>query len=105
MFDIPFETAANRMRFIDDSSYSVIIPTQGYEDEIAALEHGIVSRSGMRKLSRISVGIYRGDLDRLNDAGALKAVADDVFILVDADRYSQDTGLDSSSESGSGLFW
>ena len=105
LFDIPFETAANRMRFIDDSSYSVIIPTQGYEDEIAALEHGIVSRSGMRKLSRISVGIYRGDLDRLNDAGALKAVADDVFILVDADRYSQDTGLDSSSESGSGLFW
>lgn len=105
LFSIPFEAAANRMKFIDDSSYSVIVPVQGYEDVIADLERGVVSQSGMRRLSRVSVSIYQGDLDRLNEAGALKPVVDGLFLLLDATKYSKETGLDSSADSGSGLFW
>ena len=105
LFDIPFETAANRMKFIDDSSYSVIVPTLGYEDEIVALERGFLSREGMRRLSRISVSVYQGDLDRLNEVGALRLITDELFLLLDASKYSRETGLDSSADSGSGLFW
>ena len=105
LFDIPFETAANRMKFIDDSSYSVIVPTPGYEDEIAALERGFLSRVGMRRLACISVSVYREDLDRLNEVGALKPITDELFLLLDANKYSKETGLDSSADSGTGLFW
>lgn len=102
---IQFASVASDFRLIDEGSFSIVVPDDEVRDALERLELGIASRADMRRLSGNSVSVYKADRDALVSAGAIKAVADNTYVLLDENRYCEQTGLDTAVEGGEGLFW
>jgi len=101
---ISFGKVAEAFRLIADGSSNVIIPCAGNAADIEALCAGKATRQTMRRLSRYGVSVYQSDKKALYAAGAIKEVAEEVFVLLDASRYEAGVGLDLRDGGGKGVF-
>lgn len=101
---IPFARVASEFRLIDEGTATVFVPTPENANEISLLQAGAASRSTMRVLGRYGVSIYTRDRDSLLAAGCIEPVGENVFILVEGDRYSHETGLNPMVEGGEAVF-
>lgn len=102
---IPFKTVGEDFRLIDEGSYSVIVPSPVAKGAIERLRIGLANRSDLRLISAYTVTLYEADLKNLLQAGAIEAVGDDAYLLVEESRYRPDTGLNVTVKGGEGLFW
>lgn len=103
----PFEEVDESFQMIEDGSIPVIIPDDSVARELEALDRGFATRADMRKLSRHCVNVYCDALKRLYACGAVKPVegAENLYLLIDASRYNEATGLDVSGGGKEGMLW
>lgn len=101
---IDFKSVSERFRMIRDGSISIVVPEREVDDEIRRIQSGIAMRGDVRKLAPYSVSVYERDARELLDAGAIEKLGDEMFLLLDASRYKEKTGLDTTVVGGEGLF-
>ena len=61
------------------------------------------TKSGMRKAGLYCVQLYEGDIEKLQGAGMLRLISEDIedfFELVDKEQYTEEMGLNLGIESG-----
>lgn len=104
-FAYNFESVANDFRLIEDGSFPVVIPSEIISEDLELLEHGVATRSTMRRISRYSISLYRHDIERLHSEGVIHGVTDGLYVLDDESRYDEKTGLDLASKTGEAFFW
>lgn len=101
----PFAEVASEFRLIEDTSHSILIPFDvDVEHLLQRLRSGERSRALLRKIQSYIVNVYDNDFYTLYDAGLIERLDDEVAILIDIDRYSKETGLDTSVYKGIGIF-
>lgn len=100
----PFKDTAEQFKLIADGSYSVVIPHFDIEDDLRALEDGVMARANMRRLSLYAVSVYERDLKALYASGLISRIADDLFLLLDESAYSNETGLNLGAKGGKALY-
>lgn len=98
----PFRDVASSFKIIADGSYSVVIPCEEIEGDLELLMSGTISRDAIRHVSCYAVSVYEQDLKALYASGLVDRVADDLFLLLDANTYSETTGLDVRAEGARG---
>lgn len=99
-----FATVGTKFRLIEENTVTVVIPR---EDEPKALLQQIKERgytkSGMRAIGPYCIQLRANDFDKLNAAGMVRAVSEDMrdfFELVNEDSYTEEMGLDLGVELG-----
>lgn len=102
---IPFSDAADAFRFIEEDTQTVIVSHPSIEREIEDLRSGFSTREGIRRISRFGVSVYENEIRELCSSGAVAALANGVWELLDEGLYRPDVGLDSSEAGGKGLFF
>ena len=112
MLDEPytrFEEVAERFRHIDSPAVPVFVPLGEYQaegDDLAGMERlvrqPLRSRELLRDVYRYCVAVYPRDIKRLLEAGAVEAVDDSLFILIQPGAYDPETGLARALEGGAG---
>lgn len=100
----PFSDVGSDFRLIEEGSFPLVIPCEGNEAVIERAHCGLLSRSDWRTLSRYSVSLYSGDVRVLDASGAIASLTSDAYILLDADSYRDDIGLDVMRAGGDALF-
>lgn len=97
---IPFKSVADDFRIIEEGSCAVIIPDAAVEEDIVALRSGMSDRSTLRRLMRYSVAVYEADIKNLRQLGAVSAIDQSTFVLLDSELYDIRTGLNVNAEGG-----
>ena len=101
----PFAEVASEFRLIEDISHSIFIPlnddAKNLLDRLYSKER---SRELLRKIQSYVVNVYDSDFRVLYDAGLIEKLDDEIAVLIDIGRYSNETGLDTSVNSGVGVF-
>ncbi|CDZ25097.1 hypothetical protein CCDG5_2005 [[Clostridium] cellulosi] len=102
----PFAEVAQKFKLIDDKeTRTVLIPDCDEAKELAdKLREGQHSRQLLRKVQQYSVNIYENHYRALYDAGCISAVDSEIAVLTDDHKYSRETGLDASVDTGVGFF-
>lgn len=104
-FRFDFAQIARDFQLIEDGSLPVVIPAEDIAEEVHLLGFGVVTRTAMRKVSRHAVSLYMHDIESLRDEGAISELTEGLYILDDASRYNEMTGLDLGAKSGEAFFW
>ncbi|MDD6034443.1 MAG: CRISPR-associated helicase Cas3' [Oscillospiraceae bacterium] len=99
----PFAMAAERFRLIESPAVTVYLPREEGEALIARLREGGRSRSLFRQLGRYGVPVYPDHLKRLQAAGAVQQLDEEVWILTDLRCYDEHTGLTMDVETGAAI--
>lgn len=91
--EMQFETAAAEFKLIDDNTISVIV---NWKDSMSLVERLLdegVSYSLMKALSQFSVNIRETDRKKLNEAGAIEEILENIFVIRDSSFYNKEVGL------------
>lgn len=91
--EMQFETASSEFRLIDDNTTSVIVNWKNSMELVERLKKEGVSYSVMKALSQFSVNVRMRDLKKLDEAGALEEVLEDVFVIREVSFYDKEIGL------------
>lgn len=102
---LPFKTAAESFRFINDASKTVYIPTKSNAEDIAALKNGVRTKALFRRLGRFGVGIYEKHFNELLACGDIVLLEGEAAVLENAALYDENTGLSSEPDNGKALFY
>lgn len=103
---IPFRTIADDFKIIKDDTRSILIAREPESKRLEERLHfGERSRKLMRAAGRYSVNVYENTYNDLRNAGLLEEIDEGIAVLTDADRYSEETGLDVNVRLGEGLFF
>lgn len=102
---IEFRSAAERFRLIREGALSIVVPFVEIDDVIARIRAGEVYRGDVRRLSPYTVSVYEHDWKELWGAGAIEKLSEGLFLLLDAGRYKETTGLDVTVAGGEGMYW
>ena len=99
-----FAKVGEEFQFIEENTKTIFIPR---EEEAVQLLQQIkcqgFTKSAMRKAGRYCVQVYDNDLDKLNGAGLLRPVSEDVrdfYELVHVEQYTDEMGLDLEIDFG-----
>lgn len=91
--EMQFETASEEFKLIDDNTTSVIV---NWKDSMSLVERLLdegVSYSLMKALSQFSVNIRETDRKKLNEAGAIEEILENIFVVRDSSFYNKEVGL------------
>lgn len=91
--EMQFETAATEFKLIDDNTTSVIV---NWEDSMSLVEKLLnegISYSLMKALSQFSVNIRETDRKKLNEAGAIEEILENIFVIRNSSFYDEKVGL------------
>lgn len=91
--EMQFETAASVFHLIDDDTTSVIVNWKNSMDLVEKLVKEGVSYSLMKALSQFSVNVRKGDMKKLDEAGAIEEVLEGVYVVRDQSFYDKEVGL------------
>ncbi|MDD7202480.1 MAG: CRISPR-associated helicase Cas3' [Sphaerochaetaceae bacterium] len=91
--EMHFETAGERFKLIQDDSVNVVMPYPGYEILVDQIRRNGVNYKNLKEISQYSVGVRKRDFEKLRDKGLVEAIVDDMYMLVDCNRYNNSTGL------------
>ena len=100
-----FRETAERFHLIDANTVTIYIPAKADAADIQALRDGQFSKALLRRLSKGAVNLYDTECSKLAEGGALELHTDDGYaILLNEKLYSDECGLEISSEGGEGFF-
>ena len=100
-----FRETAERFHLIDANTVTVYIPAKADAADIQALRDGQFSKALLRRLSKGAVNLYAQECSKLAEGGVVELHADDGYaILLNEKLYSDECGLEISSEGGEGFF-
>lgn len=103
-----FAKAADEFRLIEDNTFTVFIGREKEAEELLQqIQHQGYTKAGMRKAGQYCVQLYESDVKKLQGAGMLRPVSEDVkdfYELVHAEEYTEEIGLRLDVESGTALF-
>ena len=99
-----FAKAAKEFKLIEENTLTVFISREEEAEELLwQIKHQGYTKSGMRKAGQYCVQLYENDIEKLQGAGMLRPVSEDIedfYELVDSGQYSEEMGLDLGIESG-----
>ena len=99
-----FAKAAKEFKLIEENTLTVFISREEEAEELLwQIKHQGYTKSGMRKAGQYCVQLYENDIEKLQGAGMLRPVSEDIedfYELVDSVQYSEEMGLDLGIESG-----
>lgn len=96
--DMLFETAAKNFRLIDEKTISVIVNWKNSMNLVAELKTKGVTYRLMKQLSQYSVDVRRYDIRKLQEAGAIEEVVDDIYMISNHSYYNKNTGLTTDNQ-------
>lgn len=100
-----FRETAERFHLIDANTVTIYIPAKADAADIQALRDGQFSKALLRRLSRGAVNLYAQECSKLAEGGVVELHTDDGYaILLNEKLYSDECGLEISSEGGEGFF-
>lgn len=103
-----FAKVGKAFKLIEQNTKTIFISSEPEADEILEeLKCKNFTRAAMRKASQYCIDVYEQTFDKMNGAGMLRPVAEnmkDFYELVDIDRYTEDMGLELEIEDGMALF-
>lgn len=103
-----FAKVGKEFKLIEENTKTVCIT---HEDEaeqlLRQMEYQGYTKSGMRKISRYCIQVREKEFEKLNGAGMVKLVSEDMedfYELTDEIQYSEEMGLNLNIEEGMALF-
>ena len=100
-----FRDTEKNFHLINENATTVYIPAKADAADIQALRDGQFSKALLRRLSQCAVNLYDTECSRLAEGGAVELHIDDGYaILLNGKLYSDECGLEISSEGGEGFF-
>ena len=103
--DFPFKDIAHDFVLIGNSGKSILIP---YDEEsqvlLSLLKDNIRNRSILRSVGQYVVTIYDNQFQKLAGQGALDVIDENIWVLVDLERYDRERGLIIDMDNGVGMF-
>lgn len=91
--EMQFETAATEFKLIDDNTTSVIVNWKNSMSLVEKLLNEGISYSLMKTLSQFSVNIRETDRKKLNEAGAIEEILENIFVIRESSFYDKKVGL------------
>ena len=85
---------------IQEQSKTVYIPLDTGAELVEQLRPGWRSKTLFRKLGQYGVPVYPDHLQRLDSAGIVQQLDEDIWVLTDLRCYDNKTGLSMDVESG-----
>ena len=99
-----YATAAQEFKLIEENTLTVFVSREGEAEELLQqIKCRGYTKLGMRKAGQYCVQLYENDIQKLQGAGMLRPISDDIenfFELVDKGQYTEEIGLDLGIESG-----
>ena len=99
-----FAKAAQAFKLIEENTLTVFVSKEEEAKELLwQMEHQGYTKSGMRKAGQYCVQLYENDIQKLQGAGMLRPISEDIknfFELVNESQYTEEMGLDLGVESG-----
>src|SRR5699024_3611528 len=99
-----FAKAAQAFKLIEENTLTVFVSKEEEAKELLwQMEHQEYTKSGMRKAGQYCVQLYENDIQKLQGAGMLRPISEDIknfFELVNESQYTEEMGLDLGVESG-----
>lgn len=106
LMSIPFRTVASKFRIIEENTKTILITKTPEAKELEGqLRYGERTKKLMRKIGQYSVNVYEQTYFELQGAGLLDIIDEEIAILKDEERYSDDMGLNVDVGSGVGIFF
>lgn len=104
--NLPFSDIADDFKLIDDTGRSIFIPCNEESNELLAkLREGVRNRALLRKAGRYVVNVYENQFLKLQEAGIIEVLDENINILTDMAIYNEHKGLVVNVEDGIGLFF
>lgn len=101
----PFATVAKQFRLIETNTKQVVIGIEEQaKEQIQKLRAGERSRILMREVGLYSIQIYEDDFERLRAAGCLEELDEEIALLRDFKKYSEEVGLQLDVTSAEAVF-
>lgn len=104
-----FAKVGKEFKLIEENTKTIFINCEEGADEILQeLQHKGFTRSGMRKASQYCVSIYDQTFNKMQGAGMIQPVSEDMkdfYVLTDTSRYTQEMGLELEIDNGMALFF
>lgn len=91
--DIPFNTIAEKFKFIKDYTIPVIVPWKKGIDFIRQLKMPYCSKDTIRRLQRYTVNVHPRTFDYLSSMGYIECIHESFRIITDTKIYKEDVGL------------
>ena len=99
-----FSKAAREFKLIEENTLTVFVSKEKEAEEILQqIRWQGYTKSGMRKAGQYCVQLYESEVEKLQGAGMLRPISEDIegfFELVDKGQYTEEMGLDLGIESG-----
>ena len=99
-----FETVAKEFSLFGNETRGVYIPCLENEDDLKSVKYGYADRMCWRRLELFKVGLYRYQIQKLQEDGSLDELDDGSYILINTQLYTEDMGLQFEEETGQALF-
>ena len=98
--------SAEQMELVFDYLLSKKVIVKGYVKAGGSIKNAENTEGPIRYTQEEQdyLNLYEQDLKALYASGLVDRVADDLFLLLDANTYSETTGLDVRAEGGKGVF-
>ena len=99
-----FAKAAREFKLIEENTLTVFVSREEEAEELLQqIKYQGYTKSSMRKAGQYGVQLYEGDIEKLQGAGMLRPISEDIedfFELVDKEQYTEEMGLNLGIESG-----
>ena len=99
-----FAKAAREFKLIEENTLTVFVSREEEAEELLQqIKYQGYTKSSMRKDEQYCVQLYEGDIEKLQGAGMLRPISEDIedfFELVDKEQYTEEMGLNLGIESG-----
>lgn len=103
-----FAKAADEFRLIEENTFTVFISKEKEAEELLRqIRYQGYTKTGMRKAGQYCVQLYESDVEKLQGAGMLGIISEDIkdfYELLNAEQYTEEMGLILDVETGSALF-
>ena len=101
-----FSDIADEFKLIGDTGRSLFIPCDDLSEELLAkLQAGVRNRSLMRKVGQYVVNVYENQFLKLQGAGVIDVLDENISILTDMSIYDDNKGLIVAVDEGIGVFF
>ena len=100
----PFREIASQFKIIEDDSIPIIVLSDTRAEVLAQrLRTGERSRTLLRSLQQYSVSLYKSDIQRLEEYGAI-GIIDEAILVLSGHHYDDRFGVPLSPHGGIGVF-
>lgn len=108
--DFPFATISKEVKLIEENTRTIFIPKEERAIEILnELKMKGITKRLMREMGQYCVNVYENDFDKMFGAGMLGSVSEElkeeVFVLNDIGKYTEEMGLALDAEYGQAVFF